>query len=106
VKSRELRYRVLMLNGLLLPGSGHLYIKRYVPGSIILVMFTVTSVMAIYRLVVGAVLHFNTIEDFFHVGEFFVMLIDDPVFIKPFAVSILFWLVSMIDGWRITRSVI
>ena len=95
-----------MLNGLLLPGSGHLYLKRYVPGSIILVMFTVTSVMAIYTLAVGAFLYFNTIEDFLHIGEFFVMLVDDPVFLNPFAVSILFWLFSIIDGWRITRGVV
>jgi hypothetical protein len=92
------------MNGLILPGSGHLYIKRYKSGIFILLIFLVASVMAIYRLVTGALLFFDSAEDFRYAGEFFSMLIGDLVFLPPFAVSLLLWLTSIIDGWRITRG--
>ena len=106
MKSRELRFRVLLLNGLFLPGSGHIYIKRYASGSLILVLFVPASVMAIYRFAAGAFLFFTTLEDFGRIAEFFMALFDDPVFLKPFTVSILVWLTSIFDGWRITRSTV
>jgi hypothetical protein len=99
-----MRFRVLLLNGLILPGSGHIYTKRYASGAIILVLFLVTSVMAIYRFAIGAFLFFNSVEDFGRIGEFYVMLFGDPAFLKPFAISISVWLASLIDGWRITRA--
>lgn len=104
MKSRERRFRVLLMNGLFLPGSGHLYIKRYKSGIFILVIFLVASVMAIYRLVTGAFLFFDSVESLGYAGEFFSMLFGDLVFLPPFAVSILLWLTSIIDGWRVTRG--
>ena len=103
-RMNEARLRVLILNGLVMPGSGHIYLRHYITGSAIAAVFTVSAVFFLANFFMGAFSFFNTGEDFLKADQFFHSLWGNVMFRYSLYTAFLFWIGALVDGYRLTRE--
>ncbi len=100
----EFRLRVLVLNAFAIPGLGHIYAKQYLSGTVMAVAFTPASLYFIVEFFLKAWLFFKTGADLATADRFLISLLADPLTRYSIIVAGLTWLVSVLDGYRITRG--
>lgn len=104
--SRE-RVTVLLINALLLPGLGHIYIRRFVSGISIAVAFTSVTLIIIVKFAFA--LYLFVIAKGWQAGlggtlTFFVSLWEDTLVRQSILFAAGLWVVSVADSFRITRK--
>jgi len=100
----ESRLRVLVLNAFVVPGFGHIYAKQYLSGVVMAVAFIPTSVYFIVELLIQAWDFFQAGADLQAANRFTVSLLADPLTRYSLIIAGLTWLISVLDGYRITRG--
>jgi len=100
----EFRLRVLVLNAFAVPGLGHIYAKQYLSGIVMAVAFTPTSLYFIVEFFIKAWLFFKSGADLMTAERLVISLLADPLTRYSIIVAGLTWLVSVLDGYRITRG--
>ncbi len=102
--NKEKLLRVMVLNGLVLPGSGHIYLRRKLIGYSMAVVFTVSASTLIGTFFYMMFSYFKSISDFQHADLFLSELWLDRAFLYSFLVSLFVWLFGIIDGYRIASK--
>jgi len=93
--------RVMILNGLVMPGAGHIYLKQKTIGSAIGVIFSISAITAIAKFALFAFSFFVTLLDFIKIDIFVFKLWADPLFKYSMILAIAIWIGALIDGYRL-----
>ena len=104
--SRE-RLLVIFINALVLPGLGHIYVKRFLPGIAIAVPFTSLAIFVIVKFAL-AVYHFMAASGW-EAGlggtlTLVVSLWEDAPFRYSLVAAALLWAIAVVDSFRITSK--
>ena len=104
--SRE-RLLVLFINALILPGLGHCYVKRFLPGIAIAVSFTSFAIFVIVKFAL-AVYHYVAAKGW-EAGlggtlTLIASLWENAPFRFSLIAAVLLWAVSIVDSFRITSK--
>lgn len=104
--SRE-RLLVLFINALVLPGLGHCYVKRFLPGIAIAVSFTSLAIFVIVKFAL-AIYHFVAAGGWeAGLGGTFTLIAslwEDAPFRYSLVAAALLWAVAVVDSFRITSK--
>ncbi len=104
--------KAVLLSAFVLPGLGHLFLKRYLAGAVL----AIAALTALYVYVSGAVEHILQITEMIERGELQpdVEVITELVSRQPvgadarliniaWAVLIIAWLIGIVDSYRVGR---
>lgn len=100
---KDKRLRVLLLNAVILPGAGHLYLKRYLSGAAISVSFVAFALYVIVEFVLVFISFFSDgFKGLMQVGTFYVTLWEEASFRYSLYLTVVIWVGAIADSFRIT----
>ncbi|GMT42813.1 MAG: hypothetical protein IEMM0002_1224 [bacterium] len=98
------RATVILVNAAVLPGMGHLLKKNYFSGAFMVVCFTVATIVMIVKIVYGLFVFYGSRYGFSDFPLFFISLWDDATFRYSLYSTVMIWIFSIADSFRITRN--